>query len=152
MSLCHICELIQWEDLPPFPEELYERNATGLQHIHNLFPKSHPTREQLKTRGRYHGSLAELSLAAAAGCELCLLVKAQADALLAEIGGLSGIQRELEGNMPTFNMWLTKRPGGGAGFWILSEGQQDPNLEPEPPSTLLIAAFGFSATDGKLWY
>jgi hypothetical protein len=92
MSLCHICESIQWQNLPPFPEELYARNATGLQHVHNLFPRSVLTRSQRMARVKYHGSLTDLRRAAAAGCHLCLLVKDQVDCLIAEIEGLDSVQ------------------------------------------------------------
>jgi hypothetical protein len=57
----------------------------------------------------------------------------------------------MEGSMPTFDMWLTKRPVGGDGFWVLSETRQVTELVPEsePPATLLVAAFGFSAVESK---
>ena len=151
MDLCDVCKSIDWQGLPDFPDERYDRNATGLQHVHSLYAKEQTTGDQLTTKVKYHSSFDALSEAAANGCGLCLLVKRQANALLAEISGLEGIQKEMEGSPPTFDMWLTKRPEKGQGFWVLSEATQESALlsEWESPPTLLIAAIGFSAIEGR---
>lgn len=151
MVLCDTCESIDWEALPPFPENLYERTSTGLQHVHSLYAKEPTTGEQPTNRVKYHEGFDALSQAATNGCGLCVLVMRQANALLTEMEGLEGIEKEMEGTPPTFDMWLTKRPEKGEGFWVLSEAKKDSELlsEFESPPTLLVAAIGFSAIEGR---
>lgn len=151
MELCDTCKSIDWEGLPAFPEDLYDRNATGLQHVHSLFAKGQDTGQQPTDRVKYHESFDALSQAATNGCGLCVLVMRQANALLTEMEGLEGIQKEMEGTPPTFDMWLTKRPEKGEGLWVLSEVKKDSERlsEFESSPTLLVAAIGFSAIEGS---
>lgn len=151
MQLCDTCKSIDWEGLPAFPEDLYERNSTGLQHVHSLYAKEQGTGDQATDRVKYHESFDALRRASMNGCGLCVLVKRQADALLIEMEGLEGIEKEMEGTPPTFDMWLTKRPEKGQGVWVLSEVKKEPELlsDFESSPTLLVAAIGFSAIEGR---
>lgn len=147
MPFCNICKSISFEDLPPFPEEGYMKTITGLRYIHSLFPNSKLTEAQSLGTVKYHGNIIDLQHAAANGCELCQLIKDQTDALLAELDSLDHHQRVLEYSPPTFDMWLTKRPEGGNGFWVLSACHK--TFEDEPPATLPIAAIAFGATESN---
>lgn len=46
--------------------------------------------------------------------------------------------------LPTFDLWLSRRPEGGQGFWVLSESTASLNMT----EVIIIAAFTFTTSDG----
>lgn len=136
------------KNLPRFAEDRYIKTLTGLQHVHTLVINRQSCEEEEEPRIKYHRDVSSLRRAAAAGCGLCRLIEGQADAILAEIDGLDDAQRELDGALPNFDMWLTKRPDGGEGFWVLSECEG----ESETPVALPIAAIAFVASEGEFQF
>lgn len=100
-------------------------------------------------RVKYHGCFDALREAAEAGCDLCNLVRAESDNLLAELAE----QKEYPGigkaySAPSFNMWLTQRPAGAQGFLILSEVSNALGTSKRPGTFMAVAAFGVVAEDG----
>lgn len=144
MPLCDICKSIPFEDLPPFPEEEYFRTLTGLEYVQTLVPNKDVSRDATASSVRHHASIEGLREAAAEGCELCLLIQGEADVMLAELEGLEGVMEQYSNFLPTFDMWLTKRPDGGQGFWVLSEC----NPSVRGTVTVPVAAFGFAVAEG----
>jgi hypothetical protein len=143
MPLCDICKEVPFGDLPPFPEEEYFRTLTGLEYVQILVRNKVDSRDGTASGVRHHANIENLRKAAAEGCELCRLIQGEAHVLLTELEGLEGPMKEYY-NPPTFNMWLTKRPGGGQGFWVLSECR--PSVR--GAMAIPIAAFGFTVAEG----
>ncbi|OAA64154.1 Heterokaryon incompatibility [Akanthomyces lecanii RCEF 1005] len=89
---------------------------------------------------RYHATIDSLREAAVAECDLCTLVLGEAEALLAELNSLeeSGLTTPRY-SPPTFDMWVTQRPDGGQGLWVISE----PSVDRRSGTIMPIAAFAF---------
>ena len=144
MPLCDICKSIPFEDLPPFPEEEYIRTLTGLEYVQTIVRNRDASRDATASSVRHHANIEGLRGAAAKGCELCLLIQGEADAMLAELDGLEGLMKRYSDGPPTFDMWLTKRPDGGQGFWVLSECSTSVGGTEIVP----VAGFGFAVAEG----
>lgn len=144
MPLCYICKSIPFDHLPPFPEGEYVRTLTGLEHVQTLVRRRHVSPDPAAPSVRHHASLEGLRRAAAEGCELCRLIQCEAEAMLAELDGLQGLTNRCSYGPPTFDMWLTKRPEGGQGFWVLSDCASGA----WGPATVPVAAFGFVVAEG----
>ncbi|KAJ3498975.1 hypothetical protein NLG97_g706 [Lecanicillium saksenae] len=120
-------------------------SRSGQKHIHEYYPRlatpagAVAAAEAAKSV-RYHSSIETLREAAAAGCELCILVLGEANALLAELAALEKDSTRLgRHSAPLFDMWLTQRPEGGQGFWVIS----DQKFPRRAAVIMPIAAFGF---------
>lgn len=145
MTLCDICSSVAFDNLPPFPTNEYQLTLSGLQHVHMLLIKRGTSKEAIASlsRVRHHKGLASLRTAAGNGCELCALILAQADALLAELQTLQSEQRPQE-YLPTFDMWLSQREEGGQGVCVWSN-----SVDHADGATIVpVAAFAFVVGDG----
>lgn len=147
MPLCNVCSTVYFADLPPFPEDQHGNQLTGLEYVHPFLRQRQFPRSPSTSRARHHSSLESLRDEAAAGCELCTLILGQVDTLLAEIEGLTEEQklRHQTSYTPTMNLWLTRRPYGRQGFWVLSESLRSKDEK----ELLLVAAFSFAVTKGS---
>lgn len=146
MPLCQVCSSISLAALPDFPSQHYHETLSGRKYIHHFIKhqENAPNTAALnavREQGQHHGSLEALRAAAADGCGLCILIEGEADALLEEIGSLG---EEGRYSPPAFDMWLTKRPEEGQGFWVLSECSSSFANKKIMP----IAAFTFVVDDG----
>lgn len=79
----------------------------------------------------------------AAGCEICRLIETQADGLLDYIETSKFPTRGLGPARPLFDLWLTKRPYGGDGFWVLTNSTRGTGR-----ALLILAAITFSCDGG----
>ncbi|KAJ3481407.1 hypothetical protein NLG97_g7829 [Lecanicillium saksenae] len=127
MTLCGVCGAIPFADLPPFPQDNHGTDLTGQEYIHPLRRHSDFSRNPETSRVRHHTNVEHLSEAASAGYAL--------DERSKQV-----YQRSYQ---PTVQMWLVKRPGGGQGFWVLSESIQSKDEKHLVP----IAAFNFSVSE-----
>lgn len=149
MRLCKLCESIPFESLPAFPQDSYHAGSSGKQHIHHYFrrrdcPDVATTAETARVF-RYHATIDSLREAAAAECDLCTLVLGEADALLSELDSLEESElTTLRYSPPTFDMWVTQRPDGGQGLWVISE----PSVNRRSGTIMPIAAFAFVVEEG----
>jgi DNA-binding transcriptional LysR family regulator len=142
-TLCDICRSIAWDDIPSFPEELYDRIPSG----HNYFQYLHrkpKVRLEEPLGTRHHGSLEALRHAAAQGCGLCVLVEHQVDGLLSELERLGQPRRYYDNVQPQFDLWLIKRPDGADGVWVLSNSTWQPGQW-----VVVVAAVAFCAEEGE---
>ncbi|OAR02778.1 hypothetical protein LLEC1_07878 [Akanthomyces lecanii] len=152
MRLCNVCESIPFESLPAFPVDSYHAGSSGKQYIHHYFRREDrpddvsPTEEAARVV-RYHATIDSLREAAAAECDLCTLVLGEADALLAELQSLEENEStRLTYSPPTFDMWVTQRPDGGQGLWIISE----PSSHRRSGTIMPIAAFAFVVEEAQI--
>lgn len=150
MRLCKLCESIPFASLPAFPQDSYNAGSSGKQYIHHCFRRKDGT-DNVVIAGeaaravRYHATIESLREAAAAECGLCTLVLGEADALLAELDSLDeNTVTMLRYSQPTFDMWVTQRPDGGQGLWIISE----PSVDRRGGTIMPIAAFAFVVENG----
>ena len=143
MSLCDLCASIPLEGLPPFPEERYIKTLSGKPHFQCMVLKREYDEAPEPPKFQHHADLESLRHAAGAGCGLCRLIEAQVDAILGDIGSLDARRRDVYGLPPSFDLWLTKRPKGGQGFWAVTScgGKRDDAIIP-------VATIGFCAEDG----
>ncbi|KAK3180179.1 hypothetical protein K4F52_008481 [Lecanicillium sp. MT-2017a] len=143
MRLCQVCEAIPFEVLPAFPQNDYEAGLTGKEYIQrftrNNWSLSRNAGEETASV-KHHASLESLRETASNGCELCKLIQKEAEKLLVELDGLEDRPdgRGKPYPSPSFDMWLTQRPEGGRGFWVVSEPSQGTGGRVILP----IAAFG----------
>lgn len=153
MRLCKLCESIPFESLPAFPKELYHAGSSGKRYIHHYFRQKDfaddvAATEKTSRAVRYHATIDSLREAAAAECGLCILVLGEADALLAELDSLDeNTVTMLRYSPPTFEMWVTQRPDGGQGLWVISE----PRLDRRGGTIMPIAAFAFVVEEGMFY-
>ncbi|XWX01535.1 hypothetical protein V2A60_009563 [Cordyceps javanica] len=141
MPLCQTCQSIPFGNLPPFPKDEYRAGLSGLEHVHPFSRRGGTAAQDVPTtRVRHHASLEGLGRAAADGCELCVLIRAQADALLAELETPKA--KEGRYSPPDFDMWLTQRCDGGQGFWVWSA----PTFNSRA-AVLPVAAFAFVVSE-----
>lgn len=150
MPLCQLCRSIDFASLPSFPSNSFHAGLTGKQYIQHYYKARDGSSDvaadaETARRVRYHASIESLREAASTGCDLCALVQREVDALLAELAGLEA-DETTKGNYaaPTFDMWLTQRPEGGQGFWVISERSIRGRMETIMP----IAAFVFVVEAG----
>ena len=122
------------------------RTSTGLKYVQHLVRHKDAFRDATASSVRHYANIEGLRRAAAEGCGLCLLIQGEADAILAELDGLEGLMKHYSGSPPTFDMWLTKRPEGGQGFWVLSEC----STSAKGAVTIPVAAFGFALAECML--
>lgn len=143
MALCDLCQTISHQDLPPYPEEYECYVSTG----DYFFPAKRRDRNkntQPEPLGfPHHPTLESLRQASAAGCEICRLIKTQADGLLGHIETYGPAKHSLGRAYPLFDLWLTKRPYGGDGFWVLTNSSHGTGRV-----LLILAAIVFSCDDG----
>jgi hypothetical protein len=154
MPLCQVCESISFESLPAFPQKDFEAELTGQTYIQSFTRKDWTTSRNgavdattaAAVRVKHHTSVEVLREAASRGCELCTLIRDEADKLLTELDGLEEYPggRGKPYPSPSFDMWLTQRPEGGRGFWVLSE----PSNNMGGRMVLPIAAFGIVVDEG----
>lgn len=121
----------------------------GLKYVRHLLPGRNTSLDDA-SMVRHHANLEDLRRAAAEGCELCLLIQGEADAMLAELDGLEGDRKRQFDGPPSFDMWLTKSPESSQGFWVLSGYSSGSGRHSIAP----IAAFGFAVTEGiyQFWH
>ncbi|KAH7125036.1 heterokaryon incompatibility protein [Dactylonectria estremocensis] len=120
--LCALCESMSFEALPAFPEEYYMRTLSGYAHLQHLIVPKCKRPELLGFK--HHPDLESLRRAAKEGCDLCQLIEAQADAVQSDFKNKEmPVLQELgvnEGAHLTLNLWVTKRPDGQDGIWVLT--------------------------------
>lgn len=150
-NLCQLCKTIPLQDLPRFPDESYIATLTGRQHLQRLIHKDSLDDIPGPLGFHHHETLESLRTASASGCELCQLIEAEADALLADIA-----ERNLEYSQfpdvlaridsdPCFDLWVTARPEGGDGLWIITKSASRPDKELFVVATLNFAfAYGMT--------
>lgn len=149
IRLCQVCDSISFEALPTFPQDDYEAGLTGKQYIQRFTRKNWSLSSdaaEKTARVKHHTSLESLREAASNGCDLCKLIQDEAEKLLAELDGLEDRPdgRGKPYPSPSFDMWLTQRPEGGRGFWVVSE----PSQSTSGRVILPIAAFGVVVEEG----
>lgn len=159
MQLCKLCSSIPFQALPLFPQEQFVARLTGRKYIHQFYRKKNDSSHTaaattagaaVETRVKHHPSIELVREAAAGGCNLCTLIQGQADLLLAELEDFKE-SRSGRGRPyfpPSFDMWLTQRPDGGQGFWVMSEASVDGG---GANVIMPIAAFGFVVEAGMLY-
>lgn len=155
MQLCKLCKSISFSTLPPFPQEQFAAGLTGRKYIHQFYRRKHDSSNAAaaavvaaaEARTKHHATIELLREAAVEGCNLCTLIQGEALLLLAEIADFD----ESRGGRgrpyfpPSFDMWLTQRPDGGQGFWVMSEASADGG---GGNVIMLIAAFAFVVEAG----
>ncbi|KAJ6789088.1 hypothetical protein PWT90_00390 [Aphanocladium album] len=147
MTLCQLCQSISFDALPIFPKDDCYAIANDTSNRVLLFPKPRdPAHDAAAAaeetqRVKHHPDLESLRRAAAGGCEPCVLILGQADAMRAALHsrGEEGSAARRWFPAPSFDMWLTQRLGGGHGFWVMSGPEKGFS---GPKGLLLIAAFG----------
>lgn len=144
MSLCQTCQSIPFGSLPPFPNDEYRPSLSGLEHVHRFYRTGVASQNSNMARVRHHVNLEGLRKSAEDGCELCVLIHSQAEALLAELETPKG--KRLECSPPDFDTWVSQRPDGGEGFWVWSA----PTSNTSGGEILPVAAFAFIVTEGVL--
>jgi hypothetical protein len=144
MSLCDLCASIPLEGLPPFPEERYNLSVSGKPHFQSMTVKEEYIDAPEPPKFQYHTDLQSLRRAAGTGCGLCRLIEVQVDAVLSDIAGFDEIDRRVYRLPSSFNFWLTKRPEGGQGFWVLTSCGGEHGHEIIP-----VATIAFCAEEGK---
>lgn len=148
MIVCQVCESIAFDNLPAFPWDRYATGLSGKQYQHSFYRMVPEAPDTAVSSVRYHANLEALRAAAAAECALCVIILAQAEALLAELVELHKHAEAAEARLyptPTFDMWLVRRPDGDQGFWVMSEGPKSKDMA----LVSLIAAFAFAVPDGS---
>lgn len=146
MVLCDLCQTIPHQELPPYPEEYECYFSAGDYFFPARRRDSHQKNTQREPLGLglpHHPTLESLRQASAAGCEICRLVETQADGLLGHIETYGPAKHSLGRAYPLFDLWLTKRPYGGDGFWVLTSSTHGTGRV-----LLILAAVIFSCDDG----
>jgi hypothetical protein len=140
--LCRLCRSISSADLPAFPSS-YHNPGIGWEHIHVFQPNAN--KKARRPFGFPHQPDLQSLRSSAPSCELCRLILASTDQVIAEFlvakKKKSFVNNHDYGH-PTFNLYLTKRRDCGDGFWVLSNSTVR-------DSVYLLAAVGLSARDGK---
>ncbi|KAJ3473215.1 hypothetical protein NLG97_g10444 [Lecanicillium saksenae] len=156
MQLCQLCQSIPFASLPIFPKDDRYAVGNGGSNIVVLIAKPGDPGDDATTakaaeshKVKHHPNLDSLREAAAGGCELCVLILGEAEPLLAGLGELGdeGSPGRAAYPTPSFDMWLTKRPEGLDGFWVVS-GPRESKAPTPFKMLLLVAAFGFVVDQG----
>ncbi|KAJ6781115.1 hypothetical protein PWT90_00696 [Aphanocladium album] len=148
MTLCSVCDSISFADLPPFAQDEHAVCLTGTEYIHAVRRHRDFSRDPATSSVRHHANAERLREAASAGCELCVGIRDQLDLLQCEMDALDEQWKKQYRNcyQPTVDMWLVRRPGGGQGFWVLSESIQSKDEKELIP----ISAFNFSVPEANV--
>lgn len=96
---------------------------------------------------KHHPTRASLQRAAADGCVLCQLIEAQAVDVVADLEKEEApllAKLGFEDAKLTFDLWVTKRPDGEDGLWVLTNTSWRPGEDIIP-----VAAIAFCAEEGK---
>lgn len=148
-KLCELCQSIPFGDLPPFPEDSYYVTLSGYEHLQEAIHREmhEPIPEPLGFH--HHPDLESLRRASAAGCELCCQVEIQAECLLMDVAAQAEWYAEYPeikepSGDPSFDLWVTKRSGGGDGLWVLAKSASEPE-----GVLFVVATFGFCSEDGR---
>lgn len=149
-TLCQLCQTIPLNDLPRFPDDSYGRGLSGMPKLHTMWHFD-TMEEPCDPLGfHYHDGLESLRSASASGCELCRLVEIEADALLVDIAErnlkYAKYPEEIKQRHPldpSFDLWITQRPEGGDGFWVIAKSMSEPKKR-----LFLVATFGFGSENG----
>lgn len=91
----------------------------------------------------HHPTLESLRQASATGCGMCRLIETQADGLLNYIEINKLFNPGISEVRPRFDLWLTKRPYGADGFWVLTNSTWRSDLV-----LLILAAITYFCDDG----
>jgi hypothetical protein len=147
--LCQLCQTVPFHDLPQFLDESYFRSNSGQPNLHAMH---RDTLEEVPILFgfHHHPDLESLRRASTSGCELCRLIEIEADALLVDISERNlkysqfpEVLARLDACDPSFDLWITKRPKGGDGFWVVAKSASAPE-----ELLFLVATFGFCSEDG----
>lgn len=147
-TLCQLCQTIPLQDLPRFPDESYFRTLSGLPNLHQLFHKATLDDIPDPLGFHHHDGLEKLRSASTSGCELCHLIEAEADALLADIAKRNSQYSQFPDILarlhsdPSFDLWITRRPEGGDGLWVVTESATTKNV------LFVVATLGFASENG----
>ncbi|KAH6666119.1 heterokaryon incompatibility protein-domain-containing protein [Halenospora varia] len=162
MPLCELCLSIPFSDLPNFPSNL----RGGMPSESYVIP--YHSRTKLEPFGfPYQPSLSALQTSAAS-CPLCNLILDQVKLFIGEYedavkNGKYFLRLNNE-ELPTFNMWITKRglrdesaglylKHEGDGFWIFTGSEKKhpgpvPEREHEHWTVYLVGSVGFVGVEG----
>ncbi|KAJ0160670.1 hypothetical protein CTA2_7562 [Colletotrichum tanaceti] len=147
MKLCDLCSSINLEELPPFPDDDFNKSLSGYPRFHHLVKSDFQKGAGVeRLRVQYHRDLDGLLRAAAEGCVLCEAVEKEAAALAEEIENLPRPRWGIARCDPSWDMWLVRRSeAGGDGLWVVCssvvDGEGFPCLIP-------VAAIGFASDEG----
>lgn len=146
-TLCQLCQSIPLHDLPNLPQHYIKSSEDGLHELDGRPEHLSPTGTIPGPLGfPHHPDLESLRRASAAGCELCREIERGADGLLAAVmrhKSENPLAWSLVGD-PTFDLWVTKRPEGGDGFWVVTKS----SVEAEK-FLYAIATFGLCTEDSE---
>jgi hypothetical protein len=138
---------MSFEALPDFPEEAFIRTLSGYEHLQHLIRERSVKRPE-PLGFKHHQDLESLRRAAKGGCVLCQLIEGQANDVLSDFETREKpLLRELgtsEDAHITFDLWVTKRPDGQDGFWVLTNCSWEEGKQVVP-----VAAIAFAAHQGS---
>jgi len=148
--LCQVCQATPWHDLPRFPDESCVTTRSSWPNFHRIIHRD--TLEDLPDPFgfHHHAGLENVRNASASGCELCRMIEIEADALLVDIAERnlkhsqsSRVLTRKDPADPSFDLWITRRPEGGDGFWMVTKSASAPDR-----LLYLVATFGFCSENG----
>ena len=145
MVLCDLCRTIPHQGLPSYPEEYKCYFSAGDFFYPARHRDNHQNRQPEPLGFPHHQTLKSLRQASAENCEICRLIETQADGLLDHIETYGPPKHSLGRAYPLFDLWLTKRPHGGDGFWVLTNSTRGTGRV-----LLILAAIVFACNDGSL--
>ena len=129
MTLCNLCQSIPWHDLPPFPDDCYDRNMNGRDYFRTLVNKRTAPELRPGFGIPYHRDEGSLRRAAEDGCPICALIAGQVDAMLADFDSYdsSHINSKYD-KSAGLQFWISKRPILGDGVWVMTWGAKTKGL------------------------
>lgn len=141
MTLCDLCRSIPLNDLPPFPPK-YFTHKNGWRYINYFYPRE----LGLDTTGigiPHQPDLRSLQYSAKT-CDLCGVILGRLDLVTSQLKDLENDAAfiKMQGSgPPVFDLFLTQRKGGGNGFLVMCNGDNQYGI-------YLMAAVGICTEDG----